>query len=301
MKIIVTEKFKLDPKQIERLKTLGEVVFLQNMAASKEESLKRLSNADIICAEAKPIAEVIYELKNKLISFPFVGVGWLDLKKLSENNVKIANAPGCNKVAVSEWITGMMIVLSRKFLKYIGIEEVIESDVMESMPGLAGKKIVILGKGNVGSRIGKICEAFDMDVSYFKKGDNLMNAVQNADFIINCLAHNSETEGILNKDFFKHLKINSFFISITDTEIYDIDALIHALNSNQLSGAAIDPAGIGVFNTKGEIYQKLKQNPKIIITPHIAFHTDMTTKIANEIMVDNVEAWIKSKPINIVN
>ena len=301
MKIIVTEEFKLEPNQAEKLKSLGDVVFLQGKAISKEESLKHLADADIICAEARSIADVIYELKDKLISFPFVGVGWLDLKKLSDNNVKIANAPGCNKAAVSEWILGMMIVLSRKLLKYIRIEEIAEEDVMESMPGLAGKKVSILGKGNIGSRVGKICEAFDIQVVYFEKGDNLLSLVQDADFVVNCLANNSETKNILNKEFFKSLKNGSFFISITDTEIYNVDAMIDATNSGHIAGAAIDPAGIGIFDAKGEVYLKLKQHPKIIVTPHIAFHTDMTTKVANDIMIDNAEAWVKNNPINLVN
>jgi len=301
MKIIVTEEFKLDPDQAEKLKSLGDVVFLQGKAISNEESLKRLADANIICAEARSIAGIIYELKDKLISFPFVGVGWLDLKKLADNNVRIANAPGCNKAAVSEWILGMMIVLSRKFLKYIGIEKMTEKDVMESMAGLAGKKVSILGKGNIGLRVGKICEAFDMQVVYFEKGDNILESVQDAGFIVNCLANNSETKGILNKDFFKSLKSGSFFISITDTEIYDVDALIDAVNSGHIAGAAIDPAGIGIFDAKGEVYLKLRQHSKIIVTPHIAFHTDMTTKVANDIMIDNVEAWVKNNPINLVN
>ncbi len=301
MKIIVTENFTLEPDQVERLKSLGEVFFLKDKASSKEESLKRLSDADILCAESEPIEDVMYELKDKFISFPFVGVGWIDLKKLSENNVRVANAPGCNKMAVSEWILGMMIILSRKLLKYIDIEETKESDFMEAMPGLAGKKVTILGKGNIGLRVGKICEAFDMTVTYFKRGDNLIESTNNADFIVNCLAKNTETEGMIKKEFFEKLKRNSFFISITDTIIYDVDALINELESGHLAGAAIDPAGVGIFDVKSEIYQKLKRHPKIIVTPHIAFHTDMTTRVANDIMIDNVEAWVKGKPQNILN
>lgn len=301
MKIIVIGSFKLEPGQAERLKSLGEVIFLRDMSGSKEESLRQLSDADIICSESKPIADIIYDLKDKFISFPFVGVGWLDLKKLADNNVKVANAPGCNKVAVAEWILGMMIILSRKLLKYIGIEEMAEDDVMESMPGLAGRKVSILGKGNVGSSVGKICEAFGMKVAYFKRGDNLLKSIQDADFMVNCLAYNQETNGMLGKEFFKSLKSNSFFISITDTEIYDVNALIDAVDSGHLAGAAIDPADIGIFNPKGDVYLRLKQHSRIITTPHIAFHTDMTIRVANDIMIDNVEAWVKNKPINLVN
>ncbi|MDD4901871.1 MAG: NAD(P)-dependent oxidoreductase [Patescibacteria group bacterium] len=301
MKIVITDNLKLAEDQIGRLKSLGEIDFLQGEGRSKEERLRKLSEADIICAESVPIADIIYDLKNKFISLPFVGVGWLDLKKLAHNNVKVANAPGCNKSAVAEWIVGMMIILSRKLLKYINIEEVGEKDVLEHMPGLAGKKVVILGKGNVGIRVGKICEVFDMEVSYFKRGGDLINLIKQADFVVNCLANNPETKNLLDKKFFESLKEGAFFVSITDTDIYNVDALIGAIDSGRLKGAAIDPAGVGIFNTKNDIYSKLRQSPKIIVTPHIAFHTDMTCRTANDIMIDNVEAWIKKKPINLVN
>ncbi|MFA5872144.1 MAG: NAD(P)-dependent oxidoreductase [Parcubacteria group bacterium] len=301
MKIIVIGSFKLEPDQKKRLELLGEVSYLQDTKESKEKALTQLADFDIICSESKPIANIIYDLKDKLISFPFVGVGFLDLKKLTNNNVRVANAPGCNKAAVSEWILGMMIILSRKLLKYIGIKEIGENDFLEEMPGLAGKKVAILGKGNVGSRVGRICEAFDMQVAYFEKGDNILQSTQGADCTINCLANNQETKGLLGKEFFEALKNKSFFVSITDTEIYDVDALIDAMDSGHLAGAAIDPAGIGIFNPKGDVYKKLKNNPKILTTPHISFHTDMTERVANDIMIDNIEAWAKNKPINLVN
>jgi len=240
-------------------------------------------------------------LKDKLISFPFVGVGWLDLKRLSGNNVKIANAPGCNKAAVSEWIIGMMIMLSRKLLKYIDTDSVREEDFLGRIPGLTGKKVAMLGKGNVGSTVGKICEAFDMEVDYFLEGDDLLSSVKDSDFVVNCLANNSETKGLLGKEFFQSLKEGSFFLSVTDTDIYDIGGLISALDSGHLGGAAIDPAGIGIFDAEGDVYLKLKNHPKIIATPHIAFHTDLTTRRANNIMIDNVEAWINGKPINVIS
>lgn len=301
MKIVVAEVFGLSSEQKERLKELGKVTFFTEPAKSKEEKLARLKDADIICGETKPVIEVIYDLKDKLISFPFVGVGWLDLDRLAQNNVKIANAPGCNKIAVSEWILAMMLNLSRKLQKYIGVKEISADDVMEDIPGLADKKITILGRGNIGSRVGKLCEAFDMKVSFFDKNNDLIDSVRDADFVVNCLAHNKDTERILNDAFFNSLKDDAFFISITDAEIYDKEALFKLLDSGKLAGAAIDPAGASIFDTKNDFYRKLLTHPKIVATPHIAFHTENTVRVANDIMIDNVEAWTKKSPINIVN
>lgn len=301
MKIVVAEIFGLEQDQTSRLNGLGDVKFIKGPARSKKEKLERLKDADIICGETEPVVEVIYDLRDKLISFPFVGVGWLDLKQLTQNNVKIANAPGCNKAAVSEWIIGMMILLSRRLLKYIGIDNISKEEFMAAIPGIAGKKVAILGKGNVGSMVGDVCEALEANVFYFKRGDDVLTATKDADFVVNCLSNNEDTKGLLNEGFFNSLKEGIFFISITDTDIFDVDSLIKHLDSGKIAGAAIDPAGASIFDAENETYKILKKNPKIITTPHIAFHADMTTRVANDIMIDNVEAWIKGKPINIVN
>jgi phosphoglycerate dehydrogenase-like enzyme len=301
MKIAVAGIHGLSNDQTNRLKSLGDATFFEETLKTKEEKLAQLKDADIICGETEFVMDVIYELKEKMISFPFVGVGFMDLDRMAKNNVKIANAPGCNKSAVSEWIVAMLLILSRKFMKYIGTKEIAKGDFMEPTQGLAGKKITILGKGNIGSKVGKICETLDMKVTHFDKGDNLSESVQDADFIVNALSHNKETEGMLNETFFASLKDEVFFVSITDTEIYDKNALIQFIDSGKIAGAAIDPAGAGVFDSSNNFYQELLSHPKILVTPHIAFHSDMTTKIANDIMIDNVEAWTKDTPQNIVN
>jgi phosphoglycerate dehydrogenase-like enzyme len=73
------------------------------------------------------------------------------------------------------------------------------------------------------------------------------------------------------------------------------------LNNGKIAGAAIDPAGASIFDASNDFYKELLSHPKVIATPHIAFHNDMTIKKANDIMIDNVEAWVKKKPINVVN
>jgi glycerate dehydrogenase len=301
MKIVIAGIKSLNDDQINRINRLGEIIYHKDIPSNKEEKFSKLKDADVICGETDFIMDVIYDLKDKLISLPFVGVGFLDLDKLTKNNVKIANSPGCNKLAVSEWIISMMLILSRKLRKYMNIKKVDESDFMESMSGLAGKKVTILAKGNIGSKVGDICNSLEMEVDYFTRGDNLLEKVKNADFIVNTLSRNKETENFLDKAFFSSLKNNVYFISITDTNIFNIDAFRDALSSNKIAGAAIDPAGESIFNTDNDFYREFISNEKVIVTPHIAFHNDMTLKTANDIMIDNVEAWVNNSPINIVN
>ncbi|OGD57310.1 hypothetical protein A2V71_00595 [Candidatus Berkelbacteria bacterium RBG_13_40_8] len=301
MKIVSAGIHGLTKEQKNRLQKLGVFVCYEDIPVSKEEKLSNLKNADVVLGETDFVMDVIYDLKNKLISFPFVGVGFLDLDRLAKNNVKIANAPGCNKDAVSEWIVAMLLLLSRKLLKYSNTSEIKKSDFMENISGLSGKNLTILGKGNVGSRVGAICNELNMKVEYFDKGDDLTEKIKDADFVVNALAYNKETEKLLDKEFFKSLKEGAYFVSITDTEIFDEKAFLDAIKSGIIAGAAIDPAGASIFDTSSKLYKGLLSNEKVIVTPHIAFHSDMTLKMANQIMIDNCEAWIKKAPQNLVN
>lgn len=299
-KIVVSEGLRLSPEQEKRLKSLGDCTIYDKPAKSDEEKLKRFKVADVICTEGDPIESVIYNLKDKLISFPFVGMGWLDLKKLDANGIKVANAPGCNKSAVTEWIISMMIMVARNFYLVINKPSDSYAGFPKETTGLASKNVTILGKGNIGKQVHKVCDAIGMNVMVFSRGDDIRKSVENADFVINCLARNKETEGMLDQGFFAAMKEGAYFVSATSLQIYDIDALKESLDKGKLRGAAIDLEGVKVGDNSDPLYKDLAKHPKILITPHIAFNTDVSMSVGNDIMIDNAEAWIKGEPINIV-
>ena len=166
--------------------------------------------------------------------------------------------------------------------------------------GLTGRKATILGKGNIGSRVGRILKAFDAEVSYFKRGDDLLESINSADLVVDTLSSNPTTHGLLDKKFFMSLKKGSYFITVTGQKIYDIDAMIESLDKGILAGAANDSGGIQVGNISDPFYRRLTKHPKILATPHIAYNTDITDRTGNGMMIDNIEAWLKGKPINLV-
>ncbi len=299
-KIVVAQNLDLYPDQIKRMKSLGDVVVYKDIAKSPEEWLERCKDADIVCSGKFGLRQKIYELSGRFFSVPFVDIGWLDKEKLKQSSITVAYSPGCNKDAVSEWMIGIMLNMLRELPEYTNIKEFPENTLPKRTLGLTGKNVCVLGAGNIGSRVGKICEAFDMDVCYFRRGDNLMKSVKNADLIFNCLSRNPTTENILDKEFFASLKKGSYFISATTEKIYDIKALFEALENGTLKGAGIDAGDIKICDTTDNYYKKILAHPKILATPHIAFHTDVTARVANNMMIDNIEAWLKGKPINIV-
>lgn len=267
---------------------------------SAEEWLRRVGDADIVCSDLDHPRNAINQTKNKFYSFPFVMVGWIDKEKIRERNIQVANSPGCNKDAVSEWVVAMTINLLRGFFKLNKLSYAPKNKILDTGIGLTGKKITILGKGNVGGRVGHILESFEVQVEYFEKGDNLIQKTRDALVVINTLSTNDSTIGLLDKNFFESLLEKSYFVSVTSSDIYDTEAMFSALDSGKLAWAAIDYAGMGVGDVDNEYYKKLCAHDKILATPHIAFNTDVSSRVANDMMIDNIEAYLSNKPIHLV-
>lgn len=298
-KIVVVQNLDLYPDQKERLKTLGDVTFYDDVPTIKQW-LKRVEDADIVCSDLDHPRNAINQTKNKFYSFPFVMVGWIDKEKIRERDIQVANSPGCNKDAVSEWIVAMTINLLRGFFELNKLSEAPKNKILDAGVGLTGKKITILGKGNVGGRVGHILESFEAQVEYFEKGDDLIQKTKDALVVINTLSTNDSTIGLLDKDFFDSLNGKSYFVSVTSSDIYDTDAMFASLDNGKLAGAAVDFAGMGVGDVENEYYKKLCVHNRILATPHIAFNTDVSSRIANDMMIDNIEAYLAGKSIHLV-
>ena len=137
-----------------------------------------------------------------------------------------------------------------------------------------------------------------MEVDYFQRGDELLSKVKDADVIVDCLSSKPETQDLLNAKFFNSLKGSVYFVTVSAGKVLDVDAMFAALDNGKLKLAAHDSFLAG--DTSNDLYQKILNHPKVYATPHIAYNTDITDRTGNDIMIDNVEAWINGKPINVV-
>ncbi|MFA6386296.1 MAG: NAD(P)-dependent oxidoreductase [Candidatus Paceibacterota bacterium] len=298
-KIVVTQDLGLNIEEKERLNKLGEVKYYDDLPKIPEDWLERCKGADVICSGKFGLKLKYQELENTFLSLPFVATDFLNRDVLNKRNIKVSNCPGCNKEAVSEWIIAMILNLLRDLPNWINKKE--SDNIPKETKGLVDKNITILGKGNVGFRVGKICEALEMNVKYFTKNDNLIESVKEADVVVDTLGSNETTKGLLNKEFFNSLKKGSYFLTVTSPKIYDAEVMIEALDKNILAGIASDCASIQVGDVNDSSYIKLANHPKVLATPHIAYNTDATDRKASKMMIDNIEAYLKGNPINLIN
>jgi phosphoglycerate dehydrogenase-like enzyme len=303
MKIVVTNEQDFTPEQETRLNDLGDVTYFDTIPESGEEYLRRVEGADIICSDTAGLQDVYEQLKDVYVTVGFVSVAFVDPEVMRKNGVLISNAPGANLHAVSEWIIWMILTMLRKLNTALNRQETYRKngDFPRLEESLSDKNVVILGAGNIGKQVGRLAEAFEANVSYFKRGDDLLESVKEADIVVDTLSANSTTEGLLNRDFFQSLKKGSYFVTVSRAEVADQEAMLEALDEGILAGVATDCGGVLVGDTEDPLYQKMLAHPKVYATPHIAYSATKSFKRGNDIMIDNVEAFIKGKPQNLVN
>lgn len=295
--ITLAGSFPWTDEQKTRLHLLGNIKTVTNYSTSKEW-LDAVSGSDVILSDGDFLLKNLENLTNVFVTYPYIELGAFDSEKLKSKGVLVANTKGSNRDSIVEWVLFTTLALFRKFPDYLKTRE---SKPFTLTQSLAGKKVLIVGKGSIGSRIGEVCTAFNMDVDFFARGEILREKASSADLIINALNCNSSSENLLDEDFFMSLKPGSFFVSFVRPYTYNLAGVLKSLDANILAGAGIDCDPETPYDTTNAFYQKCLQHEKVLVTPHVAFATKEASANGREIALQNIEAYIAGTPKNLIS
>jgi phosphoglycerate dehydrogenase-like enzyme len=296
MKIVVIGGWNLNENQKTRLANAGNVNYVED-PGSAEAWLKAVAGSYAIMSDGDHLYGNLYNLKNVFVTYPYIEMGDFDTDKLAANGVQIANAQGGNRPSIVEWTMFMVLCLFRKLNEAMNVTQY----EFVRTQSLVDKNVLIIGKGSIGSEVGKRCEAFGMNVDYFKRGDDLAAKIKGKDMFINCLNVNSSSKNLLDEKFFMSLPKGSYYITFVRPWTYDVDGMIKSLDAGILAGAAIDCDPEGLGDTTNDFYQKLLKQNKVLVTPHIAGATVQASANGTEVAVQNIEAFASGKPKNILH
>jgi len=278
---------------------------------SPEELKKIIANYDglIVRSATKVTTDIIEAATNlKIIGRAGAGVDNIDVETAKSKNIIVMNTPGGNTNATAEHTIGLIFALLRKIptandTTHRGLWE------KKKMKGneLKGKKIGILGFGNVGKRVAEISYALGMKVSIyssyfnsikddFKNYDSsdLMNILSNSDIISFHCKPNKDGSSIITKDEFKIMKKNCILVNTARGGLINEIDLIQALKNKTIKGAALD-----VFIKEPLENSRLFNLDNIILTPHIAASTDEAQIVVAEMVANQFCEYFKNN--NIVN
>jgi D-3-phosphoglycerate dehydrogenase / 2-oxoglutarate reductase len=304
-KILLTDGLEENGKEI--LRKSAEVV--ENPTISADELLTVVSEYDalIVRGRTKVTAAVLAAgTKLKVVGRAGVGVDNIDLNAAKEHKITVVNSPTATSVAVAELTLGMMLSVVREIPRAdAGLKA--GKWLKKELEGteLYGKTLGVIGFGRIGSGVGARAKAFGMNVicndpcltpdqicDCGGAPATLEDIFTKSDIITLHIPLTNDTRGILNEAAFAKMKQGVYIVCAARGGVIDEAALLAALNSGKVAGAALD-----VFATEPPGLTELVSHPKVIGTPHIGAQTVEAQSRAAHDISEEVLAALAEKPL----
>jgi phosphoglycerate dehydrogenase-like enzyme len=288
-------------------------IFLTYAPDIKENRLfEYVKNYDGLVVRPKEVSAKTINAANKLkiIIRGGAGINSIDINAAKEKNIIVENTPGQNSVSTAEYAFEliMSLVAKRNILKSHNdsITDCAKDPEKYRGEELAGKKLAIIGMGNVGLQLAKRAYAFDMEVLYYSRNkkdlsykhfnsvDELLS--QGADVVSLHLPLVKETTGFFSERFFSLMKKDSVLINCARPQLIDVAAFKEALDNKIIASAAID----GDLCLIKKFIEADYAN-KCIFTHHIADSTKQALeKITKAVLSQLLKFFLKGEVINSV-
>lgn len=308
MKIVLPDYIYIPETAYQQIESLGNVSLYRDIPESDAEVVRRISGAEIITAAWVEInADIIQKTPSlKYIIVPGVGYDAIDVKAASQAGIQVLNCPTHNSDAVAEYTITLILALTKKLLpahhslqagnwqtlNFVGTE-------------LSSKKLVLVGYGNIGKRVEKLAQAFDMEVSHTDSKtspEELDRLIESADILSLHLPATPKTHHLIDARRLSLMKPSAYLINTARGAVIEQSALFKVLKEQRIAGAALDvfenePVG-GKPNAD---IQELANLENVIATPHIAYNTEEAGMKLGEELIANLQSCLQGQPINVVN
>lgn len=267
-------------------------------AFSEEELLKEIKNVHILGIRSKTsISENVLKAATKLqaIGCFCIGVNQVDLDAATKSGIAVFNAPYSNTRSVAELVIGASIMLVRKITdKNKAAHEGIWMKDAKGSHELRGKKLGIIGYGNIGSQVSVLAEALGMKVIFYdvetklplgnaEDGKSLKEVLKQADVVTLHVPELDTTKNLINRTNIKHFKKGSILINYARGEVVDLNALKRALVAGEIAGAAVDVFPVEPEKNGDRFSTPLQGLSNVLLTPHIG---GSTQEAQNNIGID---------------
>ncbi|MCW7554907.1 phosphoglycerate dehydrogenase [Endozoicomonas gorgoniicola] len=270
-----------------------------------EELKARLSDAHFLGIRSRTqLTEDIFESAHKLIAVGCfcIGTNQVDLNAATVRGIPVFNAPYSNTRSVAELVLAEAILLLRGIpeknaLAHSGGWQKSAVNSYESR----GKKLGIVGYGNIGSQLSILAESLGMDVYFYdtvtklpmgnaKPVSDLNQLLAMSDVVSLHVPETAATKWMMGKEQLEAMKDGSVLINASRGTVVDIEALASALEAGKLLGAAIDVFPEEPRSNNDEFISQLRGMNNVLLTPHIG---GSTQEAQENIGAEVVDKFIK--------
>lgn len=238
----------------------------------------------------------------KFVARAGAGLDNIDEAIAKSKNIRLINAPEGNRDAVGEHAIGLLLALMNNFRK---ADTEIRNGVWDREGNrgyeLKGKTVGIIGYGFMGQQMAKKLAGFEVNViaydkyktgfsDAFAREVSMEEIVKHSDILSLHIPLTKETKQMVNDEYFFHFKKPIFFINTARGEIVNTSAVLNNIKKGKILGAGLDVLEVEKSPSLVEQawFEDLKQNEKVILTPHVGGWTFDSYRKISEVLAEKL-------------
>ena len=276
------------PDAFKIMKEEGYNITTHSGAMDEEELAEKIKDVSVIGIRSKTqLTKKVLKNANRLIAVGAfcIGTNQIDLDECLRRGIAVFNAPYSNTRSVVELAIGEIILLMRNLPdKIMKMHEGIWNKSADNSFEIRGKKLGIVGYGNIGAQLSVVAESIGFDVYFYDvveklalgnatKCTSLEELFSKVDIVTLHVDGRKSNKNLIGDKEFEQMKDGVIFLNLSRGHVVDIDALQKHITSGKIKGAGID-----VFpeepKTNNETFESpLRKLPNVILTPHIGGST----------------------------
>ena len=318
IKVLLLEN--IHPLAEKILKEEGYSVEVHHGGLDEDELCERIKDISVIGIRSKTIiTEKVIQHANRLIAVGAfcIGTNQIDLEACARKGVAVFNAPYSNTRSVVELAIGEIIMLMRNIPDKS--QKMHQSNWDKSAKNsfeIRGKKLGIIGYGNIGSQLSVLAENMGMNVFYYDiverlqlgnatKVNSLEELLRTVDIISLHVDGRKSNQNMIGEKEFSLMKEGVVFLNLSRGHVVDIPALKNAIESGKVMGAAIDVFPEEPKTNDEPFVSELTGLPNTLISPHIGGSTleaqeNIAQFVPNKIM-DYINTGSTTNSVNFPN
>ena len=234
-----------------------------------------------------------------IIAINGVGTDKVDLANARSRDIHVTTTPGVLTDDVADTGMALMLAVFRHVAKgdaFVRDGRWAAGDPFPLGTSPKGKRIGILGLGQIGRALGRRAEAFGMSIGYWNRSPQTdtgwtpystpTDLAANSDVLAICIAASAATQGIVDAALLSALGPKGILINVARGSVVDEDALLQALSNGTIAGAGLD-----VFMNEPKIREEFFTAPNTVLMPHQGSATRETRIAMGEIVLSNLQAY----------
>lgn len=313
MKIVILDRatlgFDID---ISIFETLGEVISYD--ITLPNETTNRVKDADIVITNKVMISKEVMENSNlKLICISATGTNNVDLEFAKQKNIPVKNVAGYSSSSVVQLAFSMIFQIVQKldyYKKYVDVGNWQKSQIFTHIDKpffeLDGKKVGIIGLGDIGRNFAKKARAFDCEVMYFSTSGKNSNSeykqvsldelLSTCDIISIHCPLNENTKDLLNYKNMKNIKDGAILLNLGRGGIINEPDLAKIIDEKEIY-CGIDVVSVEPIAEYNPLL-KVKNKDRLLLTPHIGWASVEARTRLVKIVAENIKEFISQKRIS---